>query len=67
MSCCSVATISKLHKMEDDVMRMPGLYTFWSMLYICCVASLSLMILPDLRDFLMILAGISTISLHLLV
>ena len=62
MSCCSVDTISKLHKMEDDVMRMPGLYTFWSMLYVCCVASLSV---DDTtgpsRDFLMILAGISTI------
>lgn len=62
MSCCSVDTISKLHKMEDDVMRMPGLYTFWSILYICSVASLSV---DDTtgpsRDFLMILAGISTI------
>ena len=41
MSCCSVDTISKLHKMEDDVVKMPGLYTFWSILYVCCVASLS--------------------------
>ena len=62
MSCCSLQSITKLHKMEDDVMRMPGLYTFWSMLYVCCVASLSV---DDTtgpsRDFLMILAGISTI------
>jgi len=62
MSCCSLQTISKLHKMEDDVMRMPGLYTFWSMLYICSVASLSFDdTTGSSRDFLMILAGISTI------
>ena len=57
-----VSTFRKLHVMEDGVMKMPGLYTFWSVLYI---AVLSVMSVDDTtgssRDFLMILAGVSTI------
>ena len=59
MSCCSVQSITKLHKMEDDVMRMPGLYTFWSILYVCCITCLSVDdTTGSSRDFLMILVAL---------
>lgn len=57
-----VATFKKLHLMEDVYMRMPGLYTFWTVLYVAVLAVLSVDdTTGSSRDFLMILAGVSTV------
>jgi hypothetical protein len=59
---CTADTISKLHKVEDDIIKMPGLYTFWSLLYVAVLACLSVDdTTGSSRDFLMILGGVSTI------
>ena len=62
MSCCTSQTIRKLHHMEDSVMKMPGLYTFWTVLYAVVLAVLSAdNTVGSSRDFLMIMAGVSTL------
>ena len=62
MSCCTSQTILKLHHMEDSVMKMPGLYTFWTVLYAVVLAVLSAdNTVGSSRDFLMIMAGVSTL------
>jgi len=62
MSCCSNDVVSKLYKPEDDIMKNPGLYTFWTALYVCVLACMSVDdTVGNGRDFLMIMSGVSTI------
>tara|TARA_X000000950_G_scaffold274726_1_gene360196 strand:- start:1976 stop:2431 length:456 start_codon:yes stop_codon:yes gene_type:complete len=51
-----------MHCLEDRYMRMPGLYTMWTALYVAVVSSMAVSdVTGPSRDFLMITSGISTI------
>lgn len=58
----TLSTERNMHYLEDRIMKMPGLYTMWTGLYIAVV---SCMAVSDhtgpARDFLMITAGLSTV------
>uniref|UniRef100_A0A6C0C4B6 Uncharacterized protein n=1 Tax=viral metagenome TaxID=1070528 RepID=A0A6C0C4B6_9ZZZZ len=54
--------IRKLHYPEDNVLGQPGLYTFWTLLYIASITSLSVdTTTGNSRDFLLIMSAISTL------
>ena len=52
----------KLFKLEDGVMKMPGLYTMWTILYVVNLICLSLdSTTGSVRDFNLISSLLSTI------
>ena len=62
MTCCNVNFFRKLHMFEDSLLRMPGLYVFWTSLYAASLACLSVDdTTGSSRDFLLILASVSNV------
>ena len=54
--------IRKLHYPEDNVLGQPGLYMFWTLLYIASITSLSVDdTTGNSRDFLLITSALSTL------